>query len=68
MPPRCSDELKADFFRSPSEQIRCADPVKVVCSWRELPTCQLWLRRAQTWSGPGEAEKGGLFFCVRETD
>lgn len=31
---------------------------KVDCSWRELPTCQLWLRRAQTWSGPGNADGG----------
>lgn len=72
VPPRSSEELKADFLRARSltaDRIGPAEPAKVGGSWRELPTCQLWLRRAQTWSGPGNADGGTeRRFCVHGMD
>lgn len=44
-----------------------SDIPKVVYSLCELSTCQLWLLRAQTWSGPGKAREEAfcsLFACL----
>lgn len=41
-----------------------SDIPKVLYSWCELSTCQLWLLRAQTWSGPGKAREEAFCICM----